>query len=229
MPQQTQQTQQTQQPTGALTTSDIKAALYSRYDDTRKYVTLCEFQPGTCYKNQRQFDFYVLDCYGECDTTAFEIKVSRGDFLRELRNPDKRRLALHLSNYFVFTAPAGLIKPEELPPDCGLMEATRDGEKVRLRMVRQPIHREAGRPTWRLIAAITRTMTVDVLRRYTAERQNLAQEASTARREAERLRWAEHELSIDLDTIAALLTEEQKETIRRRLRRYHFATTEVTA
>lgn len=53
---------------------------------------------------------------------TFEVKISRGDFLRELAQPLKRRPGLLYSNLFYFVTPAGLVKPAEIPAECGLIE-----------------------------------------------------------------------------------------------------------
>lgn len=57
---------------------------------------------------------------------AYEIKVSRADFLAEVRNPEKRTKAIELSNQFYFAAPKGLLRASEIPEDCGLVEV--DGQ-----------------------------------------------------------------------------------------------------
>ena len=52
-----------------------------------------------------------------------EIKVSRADFLAEIkRKPLKRRAGLRLSNESYFVAPKGIIEIDELPPEAGLLE-----------------------------------------------------------------------------------------------------------
>lgn len=86
---------------------------------------------------------------------AYEVKVSRSDFRRELYGyepksgtrtrgsapwPAKAERALGLSHYFLFATPAGLLKPDEyarrerpedgglwLPPEAGLIEVTPGG------------------------------------------------------------------------------------------------------
>lgn len=94
-------------------------------------------------------------------TVAYEVKVSRADFRREVNGyepgagaswrtrpvlpwPHKAHFALERSNYFLFATPAGLLKPEEierrerpedgglwLPPEAGLIEVTDAGCIVR--------------------------------------------------------------------------------------------------
>lgn len=84
---------------------------------------------------------------------AYEIKVSRGDFLRELRKPEKRRPALRYSNEFYFITPPNIANFAEIPADCGLIEVAGDGSaKV---MVKAP-WRDSIPPTWRFVAAFLR-------------------------------------------------------------------------
>lgn len=51
---------------------------------------------------------------------GYEIKVDRRDFLDELKNPEKRRRALGICDYFSFAVPEGLAEPNEVPRNCGL-------------------------------------------------------------------------------------------------------------
>lgn len=56
---------------------------------------------------------------------AIEVKVSRRDFRADLRNPDKQASWRELSELHAYAAPAGLIDPDEVPDDSGLLVATR--------------------------------------------------------------------------------------------------------
>lgn len=62
---------------------------------------------------------------------AFEVKTSRSDFLAEMRKPSKRREALAISHQFFFVVPKGLVRPDEIPPECGLMVVDGD-QRVRI-------------------------------------------------------------------------------------------------
>lgn len=53
---------------------------------------------------------------------TYEVKVARSDWRKELATPVKRRMGLMLSHRFYFVAPPGLVKIEEVPPECGLIE-----------------------------------------------------------------------------------------------------------
>ena len=55
------------------------------------------------------------------ERVAYEIKVNRADFLREIRDPDKRQFAMAFSNRFYFVMPDGVADKREIPDECGLM------------------------------------------------------------------------------------------------------------
>lgn len=52
---------------------------------------------------------------------GYEVKVSRSDFRREIRNPLKRAGAMAIVDRFYFACPEGLIAAHEVPPGCGLV------------------------------------------------------------------------------------------------------------
>lgn len=71
--------------------------------------------------------------------TGYEIKVERGDFLRD----EKWREYLEFTNEFYFAAPPGIIEAAELPADIGLMVFNPKTKKVRT--VRKATWRETRR------------------------------------------------------------------------------------
>ena len=107
---------------------------------------------------------------------CYEVKISRGDFLGELKHPLKRRIGMRYSNEFYFVTPAGLIDVTEVPVDCGLIEAGQatadewkrliarhtgffhfDPETRSYCMIRVPAPwRDTPGPTWQLAAAMLR-------------------------------------------------------------------------
>lgn len=54
---------------------------------------------------------------------CYEVKISRADFLLELKQPLKRRAGMRYSNEFYFLTPPGLVNLAEIPAECGLIEA----------------------------------------------------------------------------------------------------------
>jgi hypothetical protein len=56
-------------------------------------------------------------------SASYRVKVSRGDFLAELKQPLKRRMRMRYSNEFYFVTPVRLVSTVEIPAECGLVEA----------------------------------------------------------------------------------------------------------
>lgn len=139
-----------------LTAAQCKAAIHAWYSnlDAYEWAVFDEFNPYTGGGVNR-IDVFAINCYGSesYTTVAYEIKVSRSDFLQELRRPNKRRLALAWSNAFYFLAPVGLIKPEELPVECGLKEVMPD---LTIKHTQQAERRDRLPPSWAFLAAVAR-------------------------------------------------------------------------
>lgn len=68
--------------------------------------------------------------------TIYEVKVARGDFLRD----EKWHRYLPFCNSFSFVAPAGVLQKEEIPEGAGLLEVSANGS--RLRTVRKAPRRQ---------------------------------------------------------------------------------------
>lgn len=57
-----------------------------------------------------------------------EVKVSRADFLADLKKPEKRAGYARFSDSVCYVAPPGMINPEEVPDGCGLLEERAPGQ-----------------------------------------------------------------------------------------------------
>lgn len=82
---------------------------------------------------------------------AYEIKRSRGNFLHEIKHPDKRKPVMEQVDQFFFAAPKGLIKPAEIPEDTGLVEVSSEGL---VRMKKRAPQLDRPDPTWHLIGTL---------------------------------------------------------------------------
>lgn len=142
--------------------SEVVALLRDRhYGDG--WVLFPELRVGTGFGKDAEprLDLWAIRVWGPATANymrvAYEIKVSRSDFLSEIKKPAKRRHAILFSNEFWFVAPAGVAKAEEIPTECGFIEI-RPGETPyqRLKIVVPAPFRESIRPTWRFVAAIAR-------------------------------------------------------------------------
>ncbi len=108
-----------------LVSADIVSILHAYYT-RRSWIFLPELRAGTGYQKwaETRLDGWAIMPVpsGRFLRHTLEIKTSRSDFLRELKQPTKRRMGLLLANEFYFVTPPGIAKIEEIPPECGLIE-----------------------------------------------------------------------------------------------------------
>jgi hypothetical protein len=127
------------------------------YHTGTEWAFFPEMRSGTGYGagNEQRIDAWAMHLWPSSNLKriAYEIKVSRADFLHELKRPQKRKYALLWSNEFSFVTPRGLIKPEELPVEAGLIEI--DGRGIWHNVVPPP-WRDTPAPSWRFVAALAR-------------------------------------------------------------------------
>jgi hypothetical protein len=86
-------------------------------------VMLREFPVETSGRSRFRIDGLLVEMARshKPKLVAYEVKVDRGDFQRELIHPEKRERAMALAEEFYFAVPAGLIARDEVPDDCGLL------------------------------------------------------------------------------------------------------------
>lgn len=121
-----------------------------------EYAFFRELRIGTGYgkDSESRLDAYSIHYMkGKRNvTTCFEIKISKSDFLHEIKKPKKRRPGLRLSHQFYFVTPENLVKIEEVPVECGLIFVTESGE---LKTIIKAPYRESM-PTWQFMATVCR-------------------------------------------------------------------------
>lgn len=64
---------------------------------------------------------------GPLDLLAVEIKVSRSDFLADVRDPARQARWREVAHRHAYAAPKGLVRREEIPDGSGLLEITETG------------------------------------------------------------------------------------------------------
>jgi hypothetical protein len=145
-----------------------------------EWVFLRELRVGTgrSRNSLQRLDAFALNCLPHLamKRVCYEIKISRSDFLCELKHPLKRRIGLHFSNEFFFVTPAGMLSLDEVPTHCGLIEVGRAITEDSKRLVRShsgffqvdPLTgtycmvtvpapwRDTPAPTWQFTAAMLR-------------------------------------------------------------------------
>ena len=107
---------------------DLVKALRKRFEGPG-YMVLEQVANSTGSSlNHRWIDAAVFSLWPSKNLTraAFEIKVSRSDFIHELRNPQKHEWVMKYFHEFWFIAPKGVISIDELPGGAGLMQPRGD-------------------------------------------------------------------------------------------------------
>lgn len=131
---------------------------HSDYSGKPRGILIFELRTGTGFSKgepNRIDAFFMEETPSKgLARTAYEIKVSRSDFLRELKQPLKRRAAMRVSNQFFFVMSPGIAKPEEIPMDCGLIETNEYGGHI---VVDAPF-RDGMPASWHFFAAVARRL-----------------------------------------------------------------------
>ena len=160
--------EQLQKPSKIMSTGDIIEALRKRHPFPT-WIFAQELRLGTGWGGitipghyrrinyAQAVDVFVMHTWPSRKflRISYEVKASRSDFLKELENPDKRLGGLFISNEFYFAAPEGMIKEEEIPEECGLIEIHTD---LKTKMIVKAPWRESCDPYWPLIASIGRSI-----------------------------------------------------------------------
>lgn len=136
--------------------SFIINALKNKYPE-KDYGFFVELRIGGGFSkdSEQRFDAWSISYFPSKRnvTTCFEVKISKSDFMHEIKNPKKRRAGLRLANEFYFVTPEGLLEITDIPPECGLLEVTEGG------LIRTTIHapfRDIEPPTWLFLSSICR-------------------------------------------------------------------------
>ena len=121
-----------------MTADEIKAILLKRHS-LPKWICVTElptdigYLPAARYRPLaalRIIDVFAMALWPSkhYERIAYEIKINRADWLKELREPTKRAKALSHSNRFFFVLASGICKKGDLPKDpCGILEITPEG------------------------------------------------------------------------------------------------------
>jgi hypothetical protein len=120
--------------------SFIANALKEQRHPSQSWIFATEVNTHTGYAHQhqggpggiRRIDAFALALWPSKNfqRIAYEIKVSRTDWLNEIKDPMKRAQAWYLSNEFWFAIPKDVFKDEDWRRDmagCGLLLINDDG------------------------------------------------------------------------------------------------------
>lgn len=131
------------------------------------YEMLREVRDSTGGGASRSADALVVSCWPSRGIWfgGIEVKVSRSDWLSELRNPRKSAEIQRFCSYWWIATPEGIVKPEELPETWGHFEVAPGSVKL----VRAAPKLEAEAPTPGFVASIFRNQADQDARRREAD------------------------------------------------------------
>lgn len=135
----------------------VHAALRERYC-APEYALFFEVANVTGANIRRYADAMAMSLFPSRGLTmhGFEVKVSRGDWKRELDNPHKAEEGnFQYCDHWWIVTPPGIVQPGELPPTWGHLEL-QGGEKPTLRQKVAAPKLEAQQMTRSFIAAFLR-------------------------------------------------------------------------
>lgn len=122
------------------------------------WVFLTEVRTQTGGWNENYIDALAFALWHSLkyERVAYEVKISRSGWLKELKKPTKCKVAMDYSHRFWFALPIGIVEDRDLTlitDGCGVLEVHNDGEiKIRKRAER----REASDMPITFIASLLR-------------------------------------------------------------------------
>ena len=110
------------------TEADVVDALERRYSTVhgngRRYATAYGVRSHAGFDARRTADFIAMDMWpsGGLQLHGHEVKVSRSDWLRELKDPSKAAEFIpYMNRWWIVVSDRRIVRPGELPDDWGLM------------------------------------------------------------------------------------------------------------
>lgn len=107
-----------------LKTQDVQDRIAEKFSVDNGYACIFEVRDGAGHSGNRTIDVIVMNLWPSrgLDIWGIEIKASRSDWLREVKNPEKAdKIFSMVNSFFVAVADKDIIKPGELPKDWGLL------------------------------------------------------------------------------------------------------------
>jgi len=151
-----------------MDSTQVLKALAKRHTITNNDFFITEVRTGASWTAKNSY--FIMDAiairksWTKPCVTAYEVKVSRGDFLRDEKWPRY----LDFCNEMYFACPAGIIQVEELPVEVGLVYI---GETGAIRTMRKTAYRKIDIPKEFYIHVIFSHLDGDRIPFYSNKRQ----------------------------------------------------------
>lgn len=116
-----------------LTSADVLACLRTRFEVSGRSVLVEQLADSTGHDCSSWIDAAVVNLWPSdgLSIDAYEVKVSRSDFLREIQRPGKNQWCRdQLSSFSFVVSDAAIAKIDELPEGAGLLVVNGDSVKT---------------------------------------------------------------------------------------------------
>lgn len=137
------------------TSAKVKALLQSYYGGGGKHVVLFEVRNATGFYASRSIDAVTMSLWPSLglELAGMEIKVSRSDWLRELKDPAKASTTFEYFDRWYLVAPRDVAKMEEIPGPWGWLAP--EGDKL-VTLKKAPLNPEPKPVDRKFLASILR-------------------------------------------------------------------------
>jgi hypothetical protein len=176
-----------------LNTPALEALLRQKYQRDR-YALFFDVPDAVSLDARRRIDAVAIGIWKSVgrEVQAFELKVSRSDWLRELKNVDKADPFIAICDRFwLVTGDPSVAKLDEIPACWGWMTASKHGLRVQRPAEKLPTDR-ANMP-WGFTIGLLRKLQDNLLASPDVRAEIDRQVKELTSRQDERVRWAKEE------------------------------------
>jgi len=186
-----------------ITSADVCAALKLRYPK-EQHSLLFEVAPSTG-GGTRYADAVAVGLWASHGhkIEGIEVKVSRSDFLNEMKQPEKSQPVFQFCDLWWLACPKDMVRPDELPKTWGLLELQSDGVlKVKVKAPRlepRPITLAFFASLCRRMAGVDEEIAASMMQRWRQDLQEQLRresDATVASRIGARLKEAETTMAL---------------------------------
>ncbi len=124
---------ETEPATKPFTTEQVNQLLWNKYTEKGEYVFLFDVPNVVGLRQERRCDGVAIGMWESTGRLihGFEVKVSRSDWLRELKDVSKADHFIdQCDRWWLVTGDASIAKLEEIPAAWGWMTATKTGLRI---------------------------------------------------------------------------------------------------
>ena len=122
----------TTKPIKKVPSSDVVRAIFDKHSGP-EWVRFAEVSSSTGYNSGRRADAICMAIWPSKGYVihGYEVKVSRADFLKEMKDINKAEEVGKYCDYWWLATPVGLVDVNEVPERWGLIELCKNGMRIK--------------------------------------------------------------------------------------------------